>query len=273
MDRFRSRLSGFSRSACVAVLVALVGEGACGGAQMVTWVPSPDRAQGLPATVEALLALSDEQISQRPVSVDRVDRGLAALEAATSLAIDSPFELHWRLARAYFLVAEQLPLKGPGQGYTALGVTHGGQAVAFAADRVEGHYYLALNMAKTVEANADIEKLKPMLKVAKRAVTIDPAFDAAGPLRLVGKVYMMAPEWPTSVGDRDEAVDVLKRAVKLAPTSMNRLFLGEALYHIDEFDKAIAHLRRALKTGGADGLEERWRDEGKGYLMRMGAFD
>jgi len=254
------------------VLALLVGEVAC-GAQRANWVPSPRRAQGLPATADALVALADEQVALRPRSADTVDRALAALESAASHGVEPPFELQWRLARAYFLMTEHVPLSGQGEGYAALGVSHGGQAVAHADDRVEGHYYLALNMVKTVEASAEVDKLEPMLEVARRAVAIDPGFDAAGPLRLVGKVFMVAPEWPTSVGDRDEAVEMLKRAVTLAPTPMNRLFLGQAFYHVDDFEQAVPHIRRALKGDPGSGLEARWVDEARDYLMRMGAFD
>lgn len=270
MVRFRSRLRGISCVACIAVMAAMGGVGACGGAQKATWTPSPDRMTGLPTTVEALIALADEQVGQPTLTADGIDRGLAALERAAGMGGAPPFAVHWRLARGYFLLTEQVSLSGAGEGYARKGMSHGELAVTQDGERVEGHYYLALNMVKTVEASSEVEKLKPMMKVARRAADIDPAYDSAGPLRLIGKVYMVAPEWPTSVGDRDEAVDTLKKAVSLAPTPMNRLFLGQAFYHVDDFDKATVHIRRALK---APDLEKRWRDEGKDYLMRMGAFD
>jgi tetratricopeptide (TPR) repeat protein len=217
-----------------------------------------------------LLTLADAQIAQSPRTPDRVDRALAALEAAARIGVEPPFELQWRVARACFHLSEMVSSSSASEAYALRGVTHGEQAVALSGERVEGHYYLALNMVKSVEASAEVTKLGPMMEVAQRAVTIDPSFDDAGPFRLVGKVYMVAPEWPASVGDRDKAVEILKKAVATAATPMNRLFLGQALYHIDEYDKAAPHVRRALKEGIKTGLPDRWLDEARDYLHRMG---
>ncbi len=251
------------------MLVALFVSGCPTRATVFT--PSADRAAGLPASVPELIAASDRLVADAGADPHRIDRGLAALEAAQAKGPEEPVEVAWRMARACFLMTEAL---GASQGkrYGQAGEAHAERAVALAADRVEGHYYHALNMAKVAEASKDVERLKPMMVVAKAAADIDPAFDDAGPLRLMGKTYVVAPEWPTSVGDREEAVEVLKKAVSLAPTALNRLFLGEALYHAEEYEKAEAQLMRALKDGRAGGLAARWISEGEDYLRRMGVL-
>lgn len=256
--------------AAVLSLAFLVG--GC-GATKPAWVPSAHRAADLPAGTDALVALADAQFAIRPHSGDTLDRSLAALEAVELAGDASDYAVHWRWARACFLLTEFANSESAHERYVVPGVAHATKAVEAASERVEGHYYLALNMARGVEVTSDVEGLAPVIKVAKQAAKIDPSYDDAGPLRLIGKVYMVAPVWPTSVGDRDEAVEVLKRAVSLAGTPLNRLFLGQAFFHIDEFDHAVPHVRRALKLGADGGLDARWIDEARSYLRRMGASE
>ena len=249
--------------------VFLVG---CAAAQPA-WSPSPHRSAELPTEGAALVALADERLSDRPLTPESADRALAALETLDGAEGVEGYERDWRIGRAAFHLADLVSVEATQQRYYTLGADHAKRAIAAKEDRVEGHYYLALNLAKEVEATSDVDRIGPMLEVAKRAVEIDAAFDDAGPLRLIGKVYMVAPEWPTSVGDRDEAVEVLKKAVSVAPTPLNRLFLGQAFFHIDEHERAIPHVRRALKAGAKGALEARWVEEARSYLMRMGASE
>ncbi len=237
------------------------------------WAPDAQRSVDLPSTAEALLALADAEVAVKPRTPHTVDRALAALEALESLSTSPDFQTHWRIARASFYLSDLVSDDHLQTRYAALGVKHAEKAVEARGDAVEGHYYLALNIAKQVEAEGEVKGLQRMLDIAKRAAELDAGFDQAGPLRLMGKVYMVAPEWPTSVGDRDESVEVLKRAVSLHSTPLNRLFLGQAFFHIDAFKKAIPHVRSALKAGRKSGLEERWLDEARSYLMRMGASE
>ena len=72
----------------------------------------------------------------------------------------------------------------------------------------------------------------------------------------------------------------LKKALSLAATPLNRLFLGQAYYHVDDFDHATPHIRRALRDGAKQvpggtvtRLESRWLDEARDYLRRMGASE
>ena len=255
----------------VALLLSFVMAGC--GATKPAWVSSPDRSADLPTGTEALLALADAQFAIEPHTGDTLDRSLAALEAVELSGDESDYQVHWRRARACFYLTEFVDDDVANARYVLPGVVHGELAVKVAPDRVEGHYFLALNLARGVEATSDVNGLTPMMEVAKRAAEVDPAYDEAGPLRLMGKVYMVAPEWPTSVGDRDEAVEVLKRAVSLAATPLNRLFLGQAFFHIEDFDRAVPHVRRALKLGLKGGLEAQWIDEARSYLMRMGASE
>ncbi len=63
-----------------------------------------------------------------------------------------------------------------------------------------------------------------------KAVQLDEKFDHAGPLRLLGSVYVKAPPWPASIGDVEEGEKYLERAVKLdGDYPLNHLLFADAL--------------------------------------------
>lgn len=67
---------------------------------------------------------------------------------------------------------------------------------------------------------------------SQAVVELDPSYDDAGPLRLLGRLHALAPKVPFFTGwiDRDKAVEHLEEAIRLAPEHpYNRLFLAEAL--------------------------------------------
>lgn len=74
---------------------------------------------------------------------------------------------------------------------------------------------------------------------------LDPAFERAGPARILGRLNALAPRFPFVTGwiDRDYAIAELKKAVALAPEdTFNRLYLVEALA---EYRPAAVAERRA----------------------------
>ena len=108
-------------------------------------------------------------------------------------------------------------------------------------DNAIAHYLLALLTAQV----ADNDKLHGLTLVptieaaAKKAAQIDASIDAGGPERVLGELYLNAPEPPISIGDSEVAVNHFKRAVTLAPLSLeNQLGLAEALVADDEPEAA-----------------------------------
>ena len=226
--------------------------------------------EGLPEAPEALVRLADEALATRPRTLATTDRALAALERALAAPGADRFEVSWRLARACSEMAEQLPANAQKLQHAERGVTAAEEAVALAPGRVEGHYYLGLDLAQVAETSSDMKMVESILTVAKAAVDIDPGYADAGPLRFLGKLYITAPPWPSSVGSPAKGVEALERAVELAPVAINRLFLGEAYYHDDDFSRAQELIEHAIEQGRDGSLEGRWVKEANDYLQRMG---
>ncbi len=237
----------------------------CGGTGLTgpQYIGDPHRAEGLPTDPMALVALADLLVEQKPATLKNIDRSLAALEQALDQGHSEPLQVLWRLSRSCLCMTELLDKKNQVMAFGQRGVKYAEAALDISVDHVEPHYYKALNMAKMVEITRELSDIKLMLKSAEVAAKINPSYDNAGALSFMGKVYISAPKWPISVGAPDKGVELLERAVSIAPTPMNRLFLGQACFHDDEYSLAKEHLLRALKEGEGKVLGKRWKIEVK----------
>lgn len=114
------------------------------------------------------------------------------------------------------------------------GIAASRQALRLKPDYGPAHYYLALNLgqyARTKRFKA-LGAINEMEKSLLRAIELDPAFSHAGPDRTLGLLYLQAPGWPISVGNRAKAERHLTRAVAVAPEyPENHLALIEAWLH------------------------------------------
>jgi tetratricopeptide (TPR) repeat protein len=194
---------------------------------------------------------------------------MAALEEAVKRNHPQPFSVYWRLAKACFLMTEGVKNNDQRLIYARKGVTYAQKALKLNAGRVEPSYFLALNTAKVAEATHEVKLMKSIVGYAKRAASIDERYDDAGPLRILGKVYITAPAWPVSVGSSEKGVEVLSRAVELAPVPINRIFLGQAYYHDEEYERAEKELKQALEDGRITRINARWHKEAEEYLERI----
>lgn len=232
------------------------------------FVPRPVDESDLPTTPAEQVALADQLVAASPDDLDALQRARSALEQAQT-ARHAPFEVAWRLARVCFLMAKRLANRPQRIEVAQHGAEHARTAISQRNDRVEGHYYLALDLAQIAEAESRLSLIKPMVAAAERAAKINPAYDHGGPLVFLGKVHLTAPAWPVSVGNVEQAISLLERALALAPCPLTRLFLGQAYYEDDREQDARVQLERALREAGPKDLEPRWRAEAKRILDEL----
>jgi tetratricopeptide (TPR) repeat protein len=101
------------------------------------------------------------------------------------------------------------------------------------------------------EGRALLEGLGSDCKQAIRAaLQRGEEFEGAAPLRLRGRFLSKAP-WP--LGDKAEAVVLLRRATELAPVTLNWLFLGDALEARGEHELALDAWQRATDAPSDEG--------------------
>lgn len=183
---------------------------------------------------QALVMQAEEYIAQG----DRVslENALVVLDRYHRLEPQS-IEPLWRTSLVAFLLADSAGDQRKRRAYFAdLGERQARAAIALAPTRVEGHYYLAVNMGYTAQSKSFIRRLGALdlvpeiEKEGKIALMLDRRFDHAGPHRLLGALYLRAPGWPASIGDPEEALTHLMSAVEIDPSyPENHLYLAEAL--------------------------------------------
>jgi len=141
-------------------------------------------------------------------------------------------------------------LMGQLRGITEQGAAHADAAITLRGDAVEGHLYLALNLAilglTKSRVSAMLEGLGSRIQGAYgKALAIDPGYAAGGAYRLKGKFLMSAP-WP--IRDYAEAGKALDKANEIQPVRQNYLFLGDLLFREGKLSEAVAMWQRACET-------------------------
>jgi len=132
---------------------------------------------------------------------------------------------------------------------------------------------MALGIQAEAEAAKALAKVKLVEKLAHAAAALDSKYDHGGPLRLLGALYIHAPE-VGSVGDPDKGVTIMQRAVGFFPGfGPNHFFLGEGYFKQEEYDKAKIEFGKARDAASGDGYTPRdaqwYRKKAKGYLRKI----
>ncbi len=220
---------------------------------VVPAAPSPDGtikltqaplARPLPASRPELLAEAD-RMTAREIAGPDLDRALQAVERAFALD-SSDGEAAWRGVRAlYFKTllasrAERLELTRLCMTLSSFAMTH--------SQTAEAAYWTGMCLGARAKVNnrEGLELIPRMVRAGRLARRRDPTIHHAGPLRLLGGIYLEAPAWPTSVGDLDRALELLEQASELAPDwAETRVMFAKALIEDGRPGEARVQLRKA----------------------------
>ena len=123
------------------------------------------------------------------------------------------------LARTAFDNADLAKTDDQRETLANIGIAATRNASALNTNSVDAHYYLALNLGQLARTKmlGALKILTEMEQALKRALALDPKFDYAGGHRTIGVLYLEAPGWPTSVGNKNKARAHLTQALALAP--------------------------------------------------------
>jgi hypothetical protein len=160
------------------------------------------------------------------------------------------YEVQWRLARALFFLGQDAGSRNPALQLYSAGIGAGERAVALNSDRVEGHFWVGVNLALFAEANGGIRGLRA-LRWARleltRAIEIDEGYHGAGPLRVLGRLNHKAPR--ILGGSRKRSRELLDRALAIAPSnSVTLAYAAELAIENGEVERAGALLRQLIES-------------------------
>ncbi|HZE20552.1 MAG TPA: hypothetical protein VE082_00730, partial [Desulfobaccales bacterium] len=180
-----------------------------------------------------VLAEADTLLKSPTLNMSEADRALTLYEKAFAANTTPRPLILGQLTRTCFIVGQLAPDKYS-EGFYQKGRVYAEMLIHEYPKRVEGHYWLAMNLCGWADAAGYMmaRRLLPQIfEQLKQAVALDGAYDQAGPHRILGRIYYEAPSWPMSVGDIKKSLDHLLTAVRLAPeNSTNHLFLAQTMY-------------------------------------------
>jgi tetratricopeptide (TPR) repeat protein len=225
----------------------------------------------LPEDSAGLIAYADKEMKKQ--TAEGAVNALAALKKA--LLKEKSYETLWRAAAANAFLSDEYGDDARKKEYAEKGTEYAKQAVTADDKRVEGHYYAGITIGQYayVQQTQARALVPQVLEAAKKAVQINEKFDHAGPLRLLGSIYAQAPEPPTSVGDHEEGVKTLSRAVQLAPGfPQNYLLLGDAhriMKNLDQAEDAYNRVLGATPQGDYAHQLPRWQKQAQDGIKKV----
>jgi tetratricopeptide (TPR) repeat protein len=205
----------------------------------------PDRlVRRIAALVLCLGALPPSQGAEPPAPDVAARETYATVGAQFANAPDAP-EIAWKFGRACFDWAEFATNHTQRAAIAQEGIAACKRAIQLNPDLAAAHYYLGMNqgqLARTKGLGA-LKLVQEMEAHFRKARELDPTFDRGGPDRNLGLLYLEAPGWPVSLGNRNKARAHLSNAIAVAPGfPENRLNLMDAHARWDE----MTTLRREL---------------------------
>jgi TRAP transporter TatT component family protein len=178
------------------------------------------------------------------------------------------YEVQWRLARALFFLGQEAGSGDSARQLYAAGVGAGERAVALNQERVEGHFWVGVNLALFAEVNRGIRGIRALRSARlelKRAIEIDERYHGAGPLRVLGRLEHKAPK--ILGGSRKRSRELFERALSIAPcNSVSLLYAAELALSNGEPEWASQLLEQLLECS----CDSDWEFEQKRDRKRAG---
>ncbi len=163
------------------------------------------------------------------------------------------------LAQVEYWLGTHTNDSGEKEAYLADGVEYGKQAAQRAPDSVEANFWYVNCMAAHGMVRGMMNSLfylKPMEKFGKKALELDETYFAAAPLRMMGRYYFKVPAWPVGSGDKPKGIELLERAVEVAPDYLyNAVCLADAYLATDRKEEARALLQKVLDAPEPEGFK------------------
>jgi hypothetical protein len=189
-----------------------------------------------------------EQLYRERARAGAVKESVSVL---TAIAESSErYEVQWRLARALFFLGQEAGSTGPKRQLHAAAIDAAESASVLSPERVEGHFWLGVNLALFAESAGGIKAARALLRARtelKRAAAISEEYHGAGPLRVLGRLEHKAPLWLGA--SRKRSRRYFDRALQIAPAnSVTLVYAAELSIYQREDERARALIERILNS-------------------------
>ena len=254
-----------------AVLAATLGASAFHLKVEATWLAvEATRLSGLEAPLFADSGSFRLQ-AEDPEALYKQRENLASAQQAEGIWADrvakdpKDFESAWKLARARYWLGTHAPEKSR-KAYLESGIAAGRAAIGLAANKPEGHFWVAANMGALAESFGMRQGLKYRGDIKDELETvlrIDPAFQQGSADRALGRWYFKVPG--LFGGSDKKSEEHLRKSLTYNPNSTASLFfLAETLLDLGKKDEARATLQKLLEVP----LDPDWTPEDREFKQK-----
>jgi cytochrome c-type biogenesis protein CcmH/NrfG len=231
---------GLRRTLGIALVAFAAIEGAAAWATDGESIMLAQAVNAAPSAVAPLLTRFDDEWTRRD-RTESLAAARAALDEAEKIAPDT-YEVLWREARYLAWVSDDTSLGTKERSKLGKkGWEVAEQALKLEPDRIEGHFYAAINMGNYALGIGVLKALTQGIEGKfkerlSRAEQIDPTFDSGTIFNAWGRFWYELP-WPKYSAKRSE--ESLRRALRVNPASARaRVYLAELFIKEDKIDQA-----------------------------------
>jgi tetratricopeptide (TPR) repeat protein len=195
--------------------------------------------------IQEIIRQADALYAERQ-RIENVRASLAILEGSEI----NEFEILWRLGRALFFLGQESPDKDSALSNYRQGIVASAQAAAGAPERVEGHFWLAVNLALAARHTRPVRAItnaRRAIRELHQAIQIDSSYHGAGPLRVLARLQHKLPRLLGGRSSRARAN--YREAINLAPeNTVTRIYFADLLLNLGERELAREQLEFVLSV-------------------------
>jgi len=155
-------------------------------------------------------------------------------------------------AKAAALSSMKEKNRGPAKEFAEKGIKIAEDCIAVAPREAACYYWHAVNtgLYYKIRIIGYQRGVKKMIADCENVIALEPSYDNAGALRMLGLIYTQLPQTggniESVIRDLPLAEKYLRRAVDIAPDyPENQLALAETLYEEEMFSESLEHLNKA----------------------------
>jgi hypothetical protein len=196
-------------------------------------------------SIQETISQADELFSKR----ERIENVRASVDILRYVVDGTgDYEIDWRLGRAFFFLGQNAARKDLAHSYHLQGIFVCDRAAGAKPGSVEAHFWLGVNLALCARLGSPIAAIRHArraMRELERAITINSAYHAAGPLRALGRMEHKMPFWLG--GSRSSARATYEEAIAIAPeNTVTRVYFAELLLELGEKHQVRAQLKFVL---------------------------
>ena len=171
------------------------------------------------------------------------------------------YEVQWRLARALFFLGQEAGSRESSRQLYSAGIAAGERAVALSPERVEGHFWVGVNLSLFAGVNRGIRGARAIRWARgelRLAAAINERYHDAGPLRVLGRLEHKTPR--ILGGNLKRSRELFDRALAIAPrNSVTLIYAAELAIDMGNRDIAVSLLKQMIECP----LDPEWEFENK----------